>query len=184
MLNGSVLNSEVKFCNWCFVWLFFFFFGYFLMTKKKFLLWKQHCALSWSIIQNRFKFSCSVISTGVTHLQTCFMPWWWWLYIYFFKDLWFCLLFGTCALCVSEDLKKRDKIVSCYRSFSLLQSLLGGSGKPRGENSHPQSSFTFLSDFYHFIFLFFFCLSKILILILLVLWDHYFWGILMLKISG
>lgn len=106
VLNGSALNS----CNWCFVGLFFCLFV-FLLTKEKILLWKQHCALSWSIIQNRFRLSCSLISTGVTHLQTCLMPWW--CGCIFFKKIYDFVCYLEPALCMPLKIwKKKDKIVS------------------------------------------------------------------------
>lgn len=104
VLNGSVLNSELKSCNWCFVGLFFLF-GCFYNDKGKIPVWKQHCALFWSITQNRFRLSCSVISTGITHLQACFMPWWWWLY-FFKRSVILFVIWNMLSVCIRRSEKK------------------------------------------------------------------------------
>lgn len=99
---------------------------------------------------------------------------------FFFSDLWFCLLFGTCSLCASEDLKKKkkDKIISWCRSFFFLQSLLGGSGETqRGKQSPPKQ---FLHYSQTFITLTFSCFSPCL---KFLFWHCWCWRLLLLRNS-
>lgn len=83
----------------------FFLFGCFYNDKGKIPVWKQYCALFWSITQNRFRLSCSVISTGITHLQACFMPWWWWLY-FFKRSVILFVIWNMLSVCIRRSEKK------------------------------------------------------------------------------